>query len=103
MPDPATAQKAKEWEDVVPGSGRVILAELRKERRHDRNLARLQVALSALPVLSALVATLALVWLAKYFVDHQAPTQGATVVGSSLAAVIAAFLGSKLIQRKKTK
>jgi hypothetical protein len=101
MPDSATAQKAKEWEDAVPGSGPMVLAEFRKELHHRRNLARLQVALSALPMLSALVATLALVWLAKYFVDHQAPTQGATVVGSSLAAVIAAFLGNKLIQRKK--
>jgi cyanate permease len=98
-----TVEQAKAWEKAVPGSAENLFRELRTTMRHKRNMARLAVAVKVLPTLAALIATLALVWLAKYFVDHNAATQGATIVGSSLAAVVTGFIGNKIVQRKAKK
>lgn len=69
--------------------------------RHRRRLAWAQICIQVLRLVFAAGATALLVWLAKYYVDRGAPTQGAGIVGAGLAAVVAAFLGDRFVRQSK--
>jgi hypothetical protein len=56
--------------------------------------------LSAFTVASALATVVLFVWLAKYYADHHAATQGAAIIGA-LAAVVTAFIGGRVISEKR--
>lgn len=97
---PAEA-KVREWENVVPGSAAILLKETRKQVRHMRRLAMAQVLVQLFPGICALASVVLFVWLARYFVNHNAPNQGAAVVGAGLVSLVATFLGRKAISERK--
>lgn len=61
---------------------------------------RANIALSMFTVTSALATVVLFVWLAKYYVDHHAATQGAAIIGA-LAAVVTAFIGGRALSAKR--
>lgn len=94
------AEKAKAWEKVCPGSASVIIDEVVKRARHERRLAVAQIALQCIRLLFAGASVVLFAWLAKYFVDHGAATQGAGILVAGLVALVGAFLGQKAITEK---
>jgi hypothetical protein len=94
-------EKAKLWEKVAPGSSTKILDQTYRQVRHVRRLAWARLALSAFTVASALTTVILFVWLAKYYVDHGAATQGAAIIGA-LAAVVTAFIGGRVLAGKRS-
>jgi len=91
--DLAAAEKAKEWESVAPGTATRLIDEFAATRKHKRRLAWSHEVLEILKLICAFGCVALFVWLAKYFVDHDAATQGAAIVGVGLAALVTAFLG----------
>jgi hypothetical protein len=89
-------EKARFWEKVAPGSAVKILAQTDRQVKHLRILAWAKFTLSAFSVVSALATVVLFVWLAKYYVDHGAATQGAAIIGA-LAAVVTAFIGGRAL------
>ena len=94
-------EKAKLWEKIAPGTAARILDQTDRQVRHARRLAWAKIALSAFTVVSALATVILFVWLAKYYADHDAATQGAAIIGA-LAAVVAAFIGSRVVSEKRS-
>lgn len=93
-------EKARIWEKVAPGTAAKILEQTDRQVRHVRRLAWARLALSAFKVLSALATVVLFVWLAKYYADHNAATQGSVIIGA-LAAVVAAFIGGQVYSEKR--
>lgn len=94
-------ERARLWEKVAPGTAARILDQTDRQVRHARRQAWAKIALSAFTVASALVTVILFVWLAKYYADHNAATQGAAIIGA-LAAVVAAFIGGRVISGKRS-
>jgi hypothetical protein len=93
-------EKARIWEKVAPGTAAKILEQTDRQVRHVRRLAWAQLALAAFKVFSALATVILFVWLAKYYADHNAATQGAAIIGA-LAAVVAAFIGGQVLSETR--
>jgi hypothetical protein len=98
-----TAEKARAWESQYPGAAQLMLNEALKNVRHERRLGWAQVFIQLLTVLFAGGSVVLFVWLAKYFVDHGAPTQGAAIVGTGLAALVGTFVGREAYAQKRGK
>jgi len=96
------AKMAQAWEKVVPNSAERILDEALKNVARERRLAWAQVALQGLTLLLVGGSVASFVWLAKYYVDHGAPTQGATIVCTGLVALVGALLGRKVVADRKS-
>lgn len=122
------SEQAKAWERIRPGTFSEIWAEAvadgshrrqldiddaRHRRKleeeaaiHDRRLDWFMQTIQLMRVLGASGALLALVYTAVYFVDHHAPTQGASVLGIGGVTLVGLFLGSNpdrlsvLVKRK---
>lgn len=92
--------QARLWEKVAPGTAAKILDQTDRQVRHARRLAWANIALSMFTVTSALATVVLFVWLAKYYVDHHAATQGAAIIGA-LAAVVTAFIGGRALSAKR--
>jgi cyanate permease len=93
-------EKARYWEKVAPGTAAKILDQTNQQVRHLRRLAWARLTLSAFTVVSALATVVLFVWLAKYYVDHGAGTQGAAIIGA-LAAVVTAFIGGQVLSGRR--
>jgi hypothetical protein len=95
------AEKARIWEKVAPGSAANILEQTGRQVRHVRRMAWARLWLSFFTAAGALTTVVLFVWLAKYYVDHGAPTQGAAIIGA-LAAVVTAFVGGRILTGRRT-
>jgi hypothetical protein len=93
-------ERARLWEKVAPGTAARILDQTDRQVRHARRLAWAKIALSAFSVTAALATVILFVWLAKYYADHNAATQGAAIIGA-LAAVVTAFISGRAISQKR--
>lgn len=89
------ADMAKAWEKAYPGSAEKMFVEAIRSVRDQRRLAWAQVCVEGLSTLFAGGTVVLFVWLARYFVDHGAPVEGAVVVGAGLAALVGVFLGRR--------
>lgn len=65
-----------------------------------RRMAWARLWLSTFTAAGALATVVLFVWLAKYYVDHCAPTRGAAVIGA-LAAVVTAFFGGRILSDRR--
>jgi hypothetical protein len=63
-------------------------------------MATAQVGVRVLLILCAFSSVVLFVWLATYFVNHHAATQGAVIVGTGLASLVGAFLGKDAIAKR---
>jgi cyanate permease len=93
-------EKARIWEKVAPGSAAKILEQTDRQVQHVRRMAWARLCLSVFTAASALATVVLFVWLAKYYVDHGAPTQGAAIIGA-LAAVVTAFVGGRILSDRR--
>lgn len=93
-------EQAAAWEKQVPGSARIMLEEVRRLNRHKRRIAVAQIGVQVLLIVCAFSSVILFVWLATYFVNHHAPTQGAIVVGAGLVSLVGAFLGRGAISKR---
>jgi hypothetical protein len=94
------AEKVQAWEAVQQGAAQILLEEFRSARKHQRRLTWFREALSLLRIIFAFASVVLFVWLARYFVDQNAPTQGAALVGAGLAALVTAFLGQQIVAER---
>jgi hypothetical protein len=104
LPSPATL---KALEDTHPGAFELIWEEVTCEGVHRRSLeqhrCRMEVAELGSRVfgqLCGLGSVVVLAVLAKYFVDHDAPTQGAAIIGSGAATIVGIFVTGRWIDRR---
>jgi hypothetical protein len=95
-------EKAKLWEKVAPGSASRMLDQTDRQVQHMRRLAWAKIAVSVLTILCAFASVVLFVWLATYYINRGAPTQGATII-AALAAVVAAFVGGRAVHSKHGK
>lgn len=93
-------EQAREWEAFRPGTFEQVLAFVlreagyrEEEAKHERRLDYIAVAIEVMTLVFALGAVLTFVWLAKYYVDHHAASQGVKIFGFGTASIVAAFLG----------
>jgi cyanate permease len=93
-------EKARYWNKAVPGSAARIVEQTEQQVKHVRRMAWARLGLRVFTVASALAAVILFVWLAKYYADHGAPTQGAAIIGA-LAAVVTAIIGGRALTGKR--
>jgi uncharacterized membrane protein len=97
--------QAKAWEKIRPGTFEQIWQEATAEGEHRRkleladaqHLRRINWFLASVQltrVLGAFAALCILAFVGIYFVNHHAPTQGASVFGVGGVALVGLFLGS---------
>ena len=98
-------EQARAWEKIRPGTFEEIWKEALAEGQHRRKLEDAEAqhrrrmdwfeqAIQLIRVLGAFAALLGLVYTGIYFVNHHAPTQGASVFGVGGVALVGLFLGS---------
>lgn len=95
------ADMASAWEKLVPNSAERILAEALRNVARERRLAWAQVTIQAFTLLIVGGSVAAFIWLAKYYVDRDAPTQGAAIVCTGLVALVGALLGRQAVARRE--
>jgi len=93
MPSPAQVQQ---WEQAYPGSFARIMDEIQTEERHRRRLETIEQVSRIFGQLCGLGTVVVLALLAKYFADHGAPTQGAAIIISGAATIVAIFVTGRL-------
>lgn len=97
-------EQAREWEDFRPGTFEQVFeiakldASYRRKMaeqaaRHERRLDYIAVSIQVLALTFGLGTVLVLAWVAKYYVDHDAASQGARIFGFGAGSVVAAFVG----------
>jgi hypothetical protein len=109
-------EQAKAWEKIRPGTFAEIWKEAVtegqhrrgvegeesrhrqkmeiEEARHRRRMDWFVQGMQAFRILGALAALFALSYVGIYFVDHHAPTQGASIFGVGGVTLVGLFLGS---------
>jgi uncharacterized membrane protein len=93
MPTPAQVQQ---WEQAYPGSFVRIMGEIQTEERHRRRLETIDQVSRIFGQVCGLGTVVMLALLAKYFADHGAPTQGAAIIISGAATIVAIFVTGRL-------
>lgn len=99
------AEQARVWEKISPGTFNQIWEEAKVEgahrrrleeesARHERRMGWFVVVLQILRILGSFAALSALVVVAIYYINHNAPTQGASLFGVGGVALVGLFLGS---------
>jgi uncharacterized membrane protein len=97
-------EQAREWEAFRPGTFEQVFelarldAEYRREMaqdaaRHERRLDYIAVMIQVIALVFGLGTVLILALTAKYYVDHNAASDGAKIFSFGAGSVVAAFLG----------
>ncbi|WP_372433914.1 DUF2335 domain-containing protein [Micromonospora coerulea] len=97
LPKPADAQ---EWEAVQPGTFDRIMCECERDERHRRHMDLLELGSRVFGQVCGLGTVVILAWLAKYFVDQGAATQGAAIIGTGAVSIVAVFVTGKLSRNR---
>ncbi|EXU61758.1 MULTISPECIES: hypothetical protein [Streptomyces] len=98
--DRLPVEQAKEWEAVRPGTVEWMLTELQREREHRRRMDWVHTGLQAFGSLLGAGTVVAYIWVATYFLAHDAATQGAAILGGGTAALVGGFLGKRYGDRR---
>ncbi len=105
--------QAREWEEFRPGTFEQMFAlvihdadykraRAEQQARHERGLDYVAIGLQLTRLIFALAAVAIISWTAKYYVDHNAPSQGVKIFGLGAGSIVAAFIGtsfSPLVKR----
>lgn len=94
------AEKAELWEKVVPGTGARIIDLTNQRVLHMQRLAWAKVGLAGLGIICGFGTVILFVWLARFYAEQHAAVEGATIIGS-LAAVVAVFVGGRIVQEAR--
>jgi hypothetical protein len=95
-----SAEQSDAWERTVPGSAERMVRQVEADYEHRRRMDRIDVWFRAAGTATAAGGIAGFVWLAKYIVDHGAPTAGAGLLGSGVIAACGA-LSVGLARRQK--
>ena len=96
LPTPVQAQQ---WEQVAPGTFKTIMDEICREERHRQRMEAGELCSRFFGQLCAFGSVAVLAVLAKYFVDHDAPTQGASIIATGAVSIVAVFVTGRLSKR----
>jgi uncharacterized membrane protein len=91
-----TPTQAKQWEEVGPGTFDRIMTEIEHEEKHRRRMESAELCSRIFGQICAFGTVVVLALLARYFVDHGAATQGASIIVTGAASIVAVFLTSRL-------
>jgi uncharacterized membrane protein len=97
LPTPA---QAKQWEELGPGTFNRIMTEIEHEEKHRRRMDSAELCSRIFGQICAFGTVVVLTFLAGYYVDHGAATQGASIIGTGAASIVAVFLTSRLSSRR---
>jgi uncharacterized membrane protein len=95
-----TPVQAKQWEEIAPGTFARLMAEVEREENHRRRMERAELRSRVLAQVCAFGTVMVLALLARYFVDHDAPTQGAAIIVTGAVSIVAVFLTGRLARRR---
>ncbi|WP_194838553.1 hypothetical protein [Nocardia sp. XZ_19_369] len=82
----------EKWETVHPGAVERLFDVVEKAERHDQRMAWAEFAMRGVGVVSSVAVVAVLSATAKYFIDHGAPTQGASILGGGAALIVTALV-----------
>ena len=96
--------QAREWEEFKPGTFEVLFnyikqqaedrhVETRLQTRHEMRMDYIAVGLQLLALVFGMTAVVIVALTAKYYLDHNAASQGARIFGFGAGSIVAAFLG----------
>jgi uncharacterized membrane protein len=91
-----TPTQAKQWEELLPGTFARLMAEIEREEKHRRRVESAELCSRIFGQVCAFGALIVLVFLAGYFVDHGAATQGAAIIVTGAVSIVAVFLTNRL-------
>jgi hypothetical protein len=83
-----TADEAKLWEKACPGSFNRIMCEIETAERHQRRTEIIELVSRIFGQICGFATVIVMALLARYFVDHGAPSQGAAIIVSGAAATV---------------
>jgi uncharacterized membrane protein len=94
-----TPTKAKQWEEVRPGTFDRIMSSVERDERHLRRMELLELGSRVLGQICGIGTVAVLGLLSKYFVDQNAPTQGAAIIVTGTVAIVTVFLTGRRLRR----
>jgi cyanate permease len=74
--------------------------EIEREEKHRRRTEWAEPCTRVFGQLCAFGTVIVLAFLARYFVDHGAPTQGASIIITGAVSIVTVFLTNRLVRRK---
>jgi uncharacterized membrane protein len=92
-------EQIRVWDQVVPGSAERMLNQVEKDYEHRRHMDRIEVGFRVAGAVIATFGITAVVWTAKYLVDHDAAIAGASLIGSSIVALAGLVVARERQQR----
>lgn len=95
-----TPTQAKQWEELEPGTFSRLMAEIEQEEKHRRCMEWAELGSRIFGQMCAFGTVVALALLARYFVDHGAATQGASIIVTGTASIVAVFLTGRLVRHR---
>lgn len=95
-----TPAEARQWEEVCPGTFDRIMTEIQQEEKHRRRMEWAYLCQRTFGQVCALGTVIALAFLASYFVDHGAATQGAALIVTGAVSIVTVFVTGRLVHRR---
>jgi uncharacterized membrane protein len=97
LPTPAGA---KQWEELEPGTFDRLMTEIEREEKHRRRMEWADLCQRIFGQVCALGTVVTLAFLARYFVDHGAATQGAAIIVTGAVSIVTVFVTGRLAHRR---
>lgn len=97
LPTPAAA---RQWEELGPGTFDRIMTEIEQEENHRRRMEWAELGQRIFGQVCAFGTVVALAFLARYFVDHGAATQGAAIIVTGAVSIVAVFVTGRFVHRR---
>jgi sugar porter (SP) family MFS transporter len=97
LPTPALA---KQWEELGRETFERLMAEVEREQKHMRRMESAELCSRIFGQICAFGTVVVLALLARYFVDHDAATQGVSIIVTGAMSIVAVYLTSRLVSRR---
>jgi uncharacterized membrane protein len=95
-----TPTQAKQWEELRPGTFDRFMVEIVQEEKHRRRMEWTELCSRVFGQVCAFGTVVVLASLARYFVDHGAATQGASIIVTGAVSIVTVFLTNRLARRR---
>jgi uncharacterized membrane protein len=95
-----TPTAAKQWEELGPGTFNRIMTEIEQEEKHRRRMEWADLCQRIFGQVCALGTVIILAFLARYFVDRGAATQGASIIITGAVSIVTVFVTGRLAHRR---
>jgi uncharacterized membrane protein len=95
-----TPTQAKQWEELAPGTFNRFMVEIEQEEKHRRCMESADFCSRIFGQVCAFGTVVVFAFLARYFVDHGAATQGASIIITGAVSIVTVFLTNRLARRR---